>query len=306
MERKVIVITGPTCSGKTALSLKLAETLKTEIISADSRQVYKYLDIGTAKPSPDELTAVKHHFIDSLTPDQDFNVSKFEQDALNIIYALLGKGKIPIVSGGSGLYVKAVTDGIFNTADTDDDLRARFKSILDEQGREYLYEQLKKADPAAAETMLPQNWKRVMRALEVFHLTGRSILEHHGDYQRNIDVEFLQFGLNWDRAVLYRNIENRVDYMISHGLVDEARRVLEMGYGKDLNSLNTVGYKEIFAFLNKEITLERAVELIKRNTRRFAKRQMTWFRRDDRIRWFDIANPSDLDNIRDEILKFLQ
>lgn len=306
MERKVIVITGPTCSGKTALSLKLAETLKTEIISADSRQVYKYLDIGTAKPSPDELTAVKHHFIDSLTPDQDFNVSKFEQDALNIIYALLGKGKIPIVSGGSGLYVKAVTDGIFNTADTDEDLRARFKSILDEQGREYLYEQLKKADPAAAETMLPQNWKRVMRALEVFHLTGRSILEHHGDYQRNIDVEFLQFGLNWDRAVLYRNIENRVDYMISHGLVDEARRVLEMGYVKDLNSLNTVGYKEIFAFLNKEITLERAVELIKRNTRRFAKRQMTWFRRDDRIRWFDIANPSDLDNIRDEILKFLQ
>jgi tRNA dimethylallyltransferase len=306
LERKVIVITGPTCSGKTQVSISLAKLLATEIISADSRQVYRYLDIGTAKPGPGELKDVKHHFIGTLKPDEDFNVSKFEEDALNIIDLLHQEGKIPIVAGGSGLYIKALTEGIFNTAETDEELRQELKSQLDTFGRQFLYDQLMKVDPGAAATMLPQNWKRVMRALEVFHLTGRSILEHHKEYERNLGVEFLEFGLNWDREILYRNIETRVDQMISLGLIDEVRTILAMGFSKDLNSLNTVGYKEIIMHLSGEITLERAIELIKRNTRRYAKRQMTWFRRDDKIHWFDISSSDDLLNVPDKILKFLQ
>lgn len=305
MERKVIVITGPTCSGKTAVGISLAKKLRTEIISADSRQVYQYLDIGTAKPSPHELSEVKHHFIGTLKPDEDFNVSKFEQDALEIIRSLHAENKIPVAAGGSGLYIKALTEGIFNTADTDEEYRQELKTKLETYGREFLYGELKNADPKAAETMLPQNWKRVMRALEVLHLTGKSILEHHEDYERNLNIEFLQFGLNWDREVLYRNIESRVDNMIQSGLIDEVKRVLEMGYGKELNALNTVGYKEIIMYLQGEITLERAVELIKRNTRRYAKRQMTWFRKNQSIHWFNISSGEDLQSIPDNILRFL-
>lgn len=306
MERKVIVITGPTCSGKTSVSIHLAKILGSEVISSDSRQVYRYLDIGTAKPSESELKEVKHHFISSLNPEEDFNVSKFEEDALHIIGSLHKENKIPVVAGGSGLYVKALTEGISTTAETDENLRQELKEKLDTYGREFLYDELKKVDPRAAETMLPQNWKRVMRALEVFHLTGRSILEHHKEYERNLDIEFLQFGLNWDREVLYRNIEERVDHMISSGLIDEVKRILAMGYSTNLNSLNTVGYKEIIMYLSGEISLERAIELIKRNTRRYAKRQMTWFRGQAGVQWLDINSREDLLTVPDRILRFLQ
>lgn len=306
MERKVIVIAGPTCSGKTSVAVSLAKKLESEVISADSRQVYRFLDIGTAKPSESELKEVNHHFIGTLNPDEDFNVSKFEEDALRIIRSLHEENKIPVVAGGSGLYIKALIEGISTTAATDDDLRLELKTKLDAFGREFLYQELIKVDPKAAAAMLPQNWKRVMRALEVFHLTGRSILEHHEEYERNLDVDFLQFGLNWNRNSLYRNIEYRVDRMIESGLVDEVKRILEMGYSRELNSLNTVGYKEIITYLSGEISLERAVELIKRNTRRYAKRQMTWFRRDSQIHWLDIASSNDLLNVPDKILRFLQ
>ena len=306
MERKVIVILGPTASGKTKVSISLAEKLASEIISSDSRQVYRYLTIGTAKPSESELNEVKHHFIGTLNPDEDFNVSKFEEDALQIIQKLHNENKIPVVAGGSGLYVKALVEGIFNTAETDEELRLELKSRLDSSGRESLYEELRKLDPRAAATMLPQNWKRVMRALEVFHLTGRSILDLHEEYERQLDVDFLRFGLNWNRDILYRNIEARVDNMIESGLADEVRSILDMGYSPSLNSLNTVGYKEIIMYLSGDIPLERAVELIKRNTRRYAKRQMTWFRRDSGIHWFDIASNEDLLSVPDKILRFLQ
>lgn len=303
MERKVIVITGPTCSGKTFLSLNLAERLDTEIISADSRQIFKFLDIGTAKPSQAELAHVKHHFIDELTPDQEFNVSKFEAESLDIIESLHKENKIPVAVGGSGLYIKALVDGIFNTADTDEQLRNELKSKMDEHGQQYLYDELKRLDPEAAETMLPQNWKRVIRALEVFHLTGKSILQHHKDYQRETGINFIQIGLNWQRSILYANIEARVDKMIDAGLVDEVKGVLEMGYSRELNSLNTVGYKEIISYLENEITLDRAIELIKRNTRRFAKRQLTWFRADQRIAWFDVSGEKDLIELTRKVIK---
>lgn len=302
MERKVIVITGPTCSGKTALSLILAQRLNTEILSADSRQVYKYLDIGTAKPSVEELSKVKHHFIDIYAPDVDFNASQFEIEALQIIHQLHQSGKIPIVAGGSGLYIKALVDGIFNTVDTDEEYRQELLKQIEEHGKEHIYKQLEEVDPVSASKMLPQNWKRVMRALEVFHITGKPIWQLQQDYDRGLELNFIQFGLNWNRELLYLNIENRVDKMLEMGLIDEVKNVLKMGYSENLNSLNTVGYKEIISYLNNNITLERAVELIKRNTRRFAKRQMTWFRGDERIRWMDVSSINDINNLAEMII----
>jgi len=285
MERKVIVIVGPTCSGKTKVGISLAERLQTEIISADSRQFYKYLNIGTAKPSHDELKIVKHHFINFLEPDENYNVSRFESDALKIIEELFELGKIPIVCGGSGLYIKALTEGIFNSVDVDDEYREELKASREKFGNEYLYVELKKVDPQSASGMLPQNWKRVMRALEVYHLTGEPIWKFQENYKRKVDCKFILFGLNWEREKLYRNIEQRVDKMIEAGLWDEVKNNLSLGYSKNLNALNTVGYKEIISYLENEITLERAVELIKRNTRRYAKRQITWFRKTKEINW---------------------
>ncbi len=268
-----------------------------EIISADSRQVYKYLDIGTAKPDADELNKVMHHLVDCFTPDSEYNASRFEADSLNLIKEIIARGKTPIVAGGSGLYIRALVDGIFNSVDTDEELRMELLKKRAECGDEFLYEELKKVDPESASKMLPQNWKRVIRALEVFILTGQPIWKLQGEYKREVNYSFIQFGLNWKRDILYSRIEKRVDEMIEAGLVEETRRVLEMGYSKELNSLNTVGYKEIIAYLNNEITLERAVELIKRNTRRFAKRQMTWFRKDERINWIDINSPEEFQQV---------
>jgi tRNA dimethylallyltransferase len=302
VERKVIVIAGPTCSGKTILSILLADKLDTEIISADSRQFYKYLDIGTAKPDEGILKKVKHHFINILEPDGYFNVSIFEKRALNIIEELLDKNKIPIVAGGSGLYIKALTEGIFDEADLNEEIRNKFMLIKKGAGNEGLYNELKLVDPESASKMLPQNWKRVLRALEVYYATGLPIWKFHEKQVREIDVEFKLYGLNWKRDILYKNIEIRVDSMIDNGLIEEIKYILDKGYSKTLNSLNTVGYKEIISYLDGEITLDRAVDLIKRNTRRYSKRQMTWFRGMDGMYWFDVASLDDLNNICEEII----
>ena len=310
MESKVIVIVGPTCSGKTKLALTLSRKLDSEIISADSRQFYKYLDIGTAKPSKTELQEIFHYFINILEPDETYNSSRFENDALNIVLKILEKGKVPVVAGGSGLYIKALINGIFDSVGSDEKYREHLQSLRKAHGDVYLYNELKKFDPESSSKMLPQNWKRVMRALEVFHHTGKTIGEIQKDYKRNIEIKFVQYGLRWDRGVLYHNIENRVDRMIAEGLVEETEKVLSMGFDKKLNSLNTVGYKEIISYLENNISLERAVELIKRNTRRFAKRQLTWFRSDERISWFDIEfsdvkfdQDKVFENIADEIIR---
>jgi tRNA dimethylallyltransferase len=299
---QVIVIVGPTCSGKTALSIKIAEKLKTEIISADSRQIYKFLDIGTAKPSQEELKKVKHHFISELNPDQKFNVSEFEIESIKIISRLHSQQKIPIVVGGSGLYIKSLIDGIFNTVDIDEELREKLMHQRKIHGNEYLYNKLKEVDPVSASRMLPQNYKRIIRAIEVHYLTGKPIWMLQKEYKREINFEFKQYGLNWKRKVLYENIEKRVDEMIESGLVEELKDVLEKGFDKKLNALNTVGYKEIISYLDGEISLERAKELIKRNTRRFAKRQLTWFNKDERINWINIEKPEDLNSAADIIL----
>jgi len=297
LEKSVIVIVGPTCSGKTHLGILLAKILNTEILSADSRQFYKKLNIGTAKPTKKQLAEVNHHFVNILEPEENYNVSDFEKQTEKVIENLLSESKIPIVVGGSGLYIKALVDGIFDTVDKDFEYREKLLNYQTQFGNEYLYNLLKKTDPISSEKMLPQNWKRVMRALEVYHLSGEPIWKHHERQLKENKYTFCQFGLNWDRKTLYKNINERADKMNEIGLVKEVEGLLAAGYNIELNSLNTVGYKEIISYLNNEISVEKAIELIKRNTRRYAKRQTTWFRKDDRIEWFDLDEQSELQNI---------
>ena len=297
------MIVGPTCSGKTYLSLLLAERLDSEIISADSRQIYKKLDIGTAKPKKKDLKRIKHHFIDILNPDEEFNASRFENEAIKILENLFERNKIPIIAGGSGLYIKAVVDGIFHSVHTDEKFRKELLVLRHTYGNEYLYRKLKKVDPISASGMLSQNWKRIIRALEVYHLTGMPIWKFHEEYQRDLDVKFCQYGLQWDREKLYDNIDKRVDEMIKRGLVKETDKILKMGFNKNINSLNTVGYKEIISYLESETALDVAIELIKRNTRRYAKRQLTWFRKDKRIKWLDVGSIDDIHKSSEIILK---
>jgi len=301
--QRVIVITGPTCSGKSYLGLKLAQLINGEIIYADSRQIYKRLNIGTAKPTSEELQIVKHYFIDILNPNEDYDANKFSIDAENVIDDIHNRKKIAIVAGGSGLYVKALIDGIVDSADNDEKLRNELFAKKEKYGIKYLYDELTKVDPISAEKMLPQNWKRVIRALEVFYLTGKPIWQHHSNQNKSTKFSFYQIGINWDREVLYTRIEQRIDKMINDGLVDEVTDILNDGYDKNLNSLNTVGYKEIISYLEKGITLSRAIELIKRNTRRYAKRQLTWFKADQRIKWFNVSSQDDIDDLTLQLIK---
>jgi tRNA dimethylallyltransferase len=301
--QRVIIIAGPTCSGKTYISIETATFLKTEIISADSRQVYKKLNIGTAKPSQHDLKRVKHHFINILNPDEEYDANKFSSDAENVISKLLAEEKTPIVTGGTGLYIKALVDGIVESADKDEEIREQLLNKKKQFGSEHLYEELKKIDPVSASKMLPQDWKRVIRALEVFYVTGKPIWEHHNSQKQKSKFNFYQVGLFWNRKELYKNINDRVDNMIREGLVEEVENLLSEGYDKSLNSLNTVGYKEIISYLIDEISLDKAIELIKRNTRHYAKRQMTWFNADKRINWYQISSKKDLDNLALELQK---
>lgn len=299
--KHAIVITGPTCSGKTKLAIKLALKLNTEIISADSRQVYKFLTIGTAKPTSKELSTVKHYFIDELLPDEDFNADIFSKKANSIILDMFERNLIPIIVGGSGLYIKALIDGLDVPVDSNPVIR---KDLMDKRklnGNEYLYNELKKVDPISAEKLLPQNWKRIIRALEVFYLTQKPIWQYTSK-KTSTDFNFIQYGISWDRKILYDRINYRVDKMIEEGLVEEIKNIISMGYDKNLNSLNTVGYKEIIDYTEGKISLEKAIYLIKRNTRRFAKKQMTWFNKDKRIIWFNAERYS-ITELRDKILE---
>jgi tRNA dimethylallyltransferase len=300
---EVIVIVGPTCSGKTYLSLRLASMRNSEIISADSRQIFRLLNIGTAKPTIDQLKSVKHHFIDELNPDDEFNASMFAEEAEIICKKLFSQKKIPIVVGGSGLYIKALVDGISESADSNNKIREELLELRKKFGNDHLHEELKKVDNISASKMLPQNWKRVIRALEVFRLTGKPIWQHHKNQVSSNDFNYRQIGLLWDRKSLYQNIEHRVDEMIDSGLLEEVSSILNCGYSKDLNSLNTVGYKEIIQYLDGEFSIDRAIELIKRNTRRYAKRQMTWFNADRRIEWSNINSKAGLDLLAEKIAK---
>jgi tRNA dimethylallyltransferase len=306
MNQFVLAIVGPTASGKTALSILLAEKLKGEIISADSRQIYRCLDIGTAKPAPDELKRTTHHFINILNPDQFYNAGEYGIQARTKIEELLKQNNQPILVGGSGLYVRAVIDGFFEGPGKNTEVREQLENEAYTLGAEIMFERLKTIDPISAAKMDATKVRRVIRALEVYYTTGKPISDLHSIQESKIPFETVQFGLEWERKDLYHRIDRRVDEMIENGLIEEVRGLIAQGYSRGANALNTVGYKEIFDFLDGKTTKEEMIRLIKQNTRHFAKRQLTWFRADKRIRWIPVHDETDWNEIAEHIqIEFL-
>lgn len=297
----ILAIVGPTGSGKTPLSLLIAERLGGEIVSADSRQIYKFLDIGTAKPSREDLARIKHHFVGILDPKQNFSAGEFGKIARQTISDLLTKKKLPILVGGSGLYVKAVVDGFFDGPGKDPELRAKLEDRLEREGKEGFYRILREVDPVSAAAMDPSKPRRVLRALEVFYLTGKPISQWHQEQQSESPFAVHQYALEWGRKELYGMIDDRVDEMIINGLIEEVKNLAKRGYGRELNALNTVGYTEVFDYLDGKFSLDQAIDLIKRDTRRFAKRQLTWFRADKRVKWLPAGIDQDLRGIVEKI-----
>lgn len=302
MEKRVLAIVGPTASGKTKLAIQLALHLDTEIISADSRQVYKELIIGTAKPSNEDLNKVKHHFINHISIIEKYDVGKFVQEATEIISKLHKKNKIPIVVGGTGLYINSLLYGIFEGPSSDYQIRKSLEDELQILGLQSLQKKLKEVDPETYNRIDKNNPRRIIRALEVYYLTGKPISELQKEKHRKPDYESFVFGLNWERKVLYERINERTDKMINNGLIDEVKTILEK-FGENINIvLQTVGYKEVIQYLKNEIGYDEMIELIKRNTRRYAKRQLTWFRKDRNIIWFTIQSENDFEQIAKNIL----
>ena len=283
--RRVPVIVGPTASGKTGVALRLAEILGGEILSADSRQIFRHLDVGTAKPTAAQRELVRHHFVDELAPDAEFNAGKFGELGRRAVDQIFARGHIPIVAGGSGLYVRSLIDGFFEGPGADPEFREALEERIRRKGLPDLLEELRRLDPVTASRIDPTKPRRVVRALEVIHATGRSLSSHQTEARVELNFAPVLFGLLWERKELYRRIDDRCDRMLSGGLIDEAARLLRLGYDASLNALNTVGYRESFAVLRGELAPGAMAEEFRKNSRRYAKRQMTWFRRDGRIRW---------------------
>lgn len=274
--------------GKTELALRIAARIGGEIVSVDSRQVYRKMDIGTAKPTQEQLKFVPHHMINCANPDDPFSVADYQRGADQAISEICQRGKVPMLVGGSGLYFRSVVDGLFDGPQADADLRQKFRQEAEELGIEHLYARLEALDPEAAGKIHHNDLMRIIRALEVYEKTGKRISDLRQQWKSSeTRHEFAAFGLTRPRDALYERIEARVDRMVAEGLLDEARALSE--YSRDLPAMKCLGYKEIFSFLDGEYDLDEAVMLIKRNTRRFAKRQLTWFRKDKRIKWIDLA-----------------
>jgi len=304
--RVVIVLVGPTGVGKTALSLQLAAELPVEIISADSRQIYKYLNIGTAKPKDEILARIPHYFISILEPDENYSAGQFGLQAREIIEEIFRTNKIPVVVGGSGLYLKALLDGFFEGNVRDERIRDSLERRLELEGSQPLYDDLLKLDRAAAAKIHPNNSQRIIRALEVCLASDTKFSDLHKKKLPEADFTVLKFGINKSRAQLYADINRRVDQMFEDGLLAEVAGILERGYEKNLNSLNSVGYKEVIEYLEGNLDFETCVKLIKQNSRRYAKRQLTWFRADDEIRWFMLDDKKGFSEVSGQIIKNYQ
>jgi tRNA dimethylallyltransferase len=288
-KKPLIILTGPTSVGKTALSIALAKAVEGEIISADSMQVYKYMDIGTAKITPPQMQGVPHYLIDELEPDDEFNVVRFQQMTKQYMQQIYANNKIPILVGGTGFYIQAVLNDIdFTENETDTSYRKELEQLLDLKGPDFLHMLLAEIDPDSAKTIHPNNSKKVIRALEFSKLTGDKISEHNEEQRKKESpYNFCYFVLNKDRAKLYETINQRVDLMLEQGLLNEVKALSAKGYNRNLVSMQGLGYKEILAYLEGESTLEEAIELLKRDTRHFAKRQLTWFKREKDVIWVD-------------------
>lgn len=304
MKRPLIIVTGPTAVGKTALSIELAKAINGEIISADSMQVYKYMDIGTAKIKNTEMEGIKHYLIDEFLPTEDFNVFKFKEYAVKYIDEIYKSGKIPIIVGGTGFYIQSVLYDIeFQDNEEDDTYRKELERLSEEFGPNYLHDRLKEVDVKSAEMIHPNNVKKVIRALEYYKQTNSPISNHNEEQrQKESPYNAAYFVLTNERELLYNRIDKRVDQMIAEGLVKEVKNLLEnYGCDKSMVSMKGLGYKEIISYLEGEITLEEAIYILKRDTRHFAKRQLTWFKREKEVVWVDKSKFKG----EEEILTFL-
>ncbi|MBM7854141.1 tRNA dimethylallyltransferase [Desulfohalotomaculum tongense] len=308
MKKPLLAIVGPTAIGKTEVGVQLALRLNGEVVSADSMLVYKGMDIGTAKPTIEERRGVPHHMIDVVMPWEEYNVALYQREAERIIAGIHNRGKLPLLVGGTGLYVRAVLDEYhFDSPKEDQKLRQELQNAAREKGNLWLHRQLAAVDPAAAENIHPNNVRRVIRALEVYKLTGKpfSGMQKAG-YQSNSKYQIKIFGLTMPRELLYRRIEQRVEKMLEMGLVEEVKSLIQQGVKRSHTSMQGLGYKEIASYLAGEISLDRAAELIKRDTRRFAKRQFTWFKRDPRIYWIDMHNYDSISKVVSKIINAWQ
>ncbi len=305
IKKPLIILTGPTAVGKTSLSIKLAKLVGGEIISADSMQVYKGMDIGSAKIMPEEMDGVSHHLIDILEPWDEFNVVVFQQKCKEVITEIYERGHIPILTGGTGFYIQAVLKDIdFTENDDNSEYRHHLEALGNEKGADYLHQILQEIDPQSAEAIHANNMKRVIRALEFYHFTGKKISVHNEqEAEKEPAYNFCYFVLNDNRDKLYARIEQRVDIMLKNGLEDEVYHLLEKGCTREMVSMQGLGYKEMIDYLEGKITLEEAIYIIKRDTRHFAKRQITWFKREKDVIW---VNKPEFDYNDDKILDFMK
>ena len=303
MKSPLICIVGPTAVGKTETAIQLAQHLDAEIVSLDSRQIYRGMDIGTAKPTPDQQQAVPHHLIDCVDVDQPFSVAEYQRLADTAIAEIQERGKRTMAVGGAGLYFRGIIDGLFDGPGADAEIRSKFQREADKHGNVALHERLRRCDPEAANRVHPNNLVRVIRALEVYELTGKPISAFQQQWETNEPrYPFRAFGLNMPREVLYRRIENRVDQMVEIGLIEEVKWLLDQGYPRNCIAMQSFGYKELIDYLDGMRTFDEAISLLKQNTRQFAKRQLTWFRNDPRIEWLDTSQFSSMEGIVDNLI----
>lgn len=304
MKKKLFIIIGPTAVGKTDLSLALANKLNGEIISADSMQIYKHMNIGTAKPTVEERQGIPHHLIDVVNPDENFSVAEFQKITKQKIDELIVTNKLPIIAGGTGLYINSIIfDMDFSQSVSNLKLREDLQKEAAELGNEFVHNKLKKIDPDSAKRIHPNNLKKVIRAIEVYHETGEKIGDFSKDIKLNDEYDFFVVGLTRDRQELYDRINIRVDMMIDQGLVKEVKDLLDLGYTKNLTAFKGLGYKEIIKYLEGEYDLDEAIRILKRDTRHYAKRQLTWFKRYSFINWYNLSNYTSEDNLLKDIIK---
>ena len=302
----LIILTGPTAVGKTALSIELAKDLNAEIISADSMQIYEYMDIGSAKVTKEEMDGVTHHMIDEVKPDFPFSVSEFQERANKYIKEVANKGKNVLVTGGTGLYLNSLIYNMdFAKSNSNSKIREELEKELKDKGIDYMHDKLKSLDSEAACRIHKNNTKRVIRALEVC-LDGKKMQDFSNDLRYNEQYLPIIIVLNRDREILYNRINKRVDIMMESGLIEEVKKLLSMGYDKNLISMQGIGYKEIIKYLEGEYTLDEAVEIIKRDSRRYAKRQITWFKRYKDSEWFDLEKYDNMELLKEDIMNFIE
>lgn len=298
----VLVIVGPTAIGKTALGIELSEYSDVEIVSADSRQLYRYMDICTAKPDNTQRLRVPHHFIDHINPDETYNAAQYAREALPVIQSIFDRGKLPVIVGGSGLYIRALIDGFFEGVDNNETVRDEIRKQIDSEGIVSVFEELRQNDPETANRLHIGDIQRIERALEVFRVTGKPLSQWHKETQSKFPWNSLWVGLDCDRTKLYQRIEMRVDQMIEQGVIGETEMLLELGYSENLISMQSLGYREIIAYLKGTMDRDTMLRLFKQGSRNYAKRQLTWFRKNERIRWI-MTDKNSPEKILDDTLK---